>query len=805
PFPDLTLQGVVDRHLDGTAAPPPLDAERDDVPPAARAAIDRAVALEPSDRFESASAFVAAMSPESATTRPTLDDFNAVRRQTGEFGAPGSRRARALLVGAAVVALAAIGWGLWRRGRSDDAGAVVPVSPTAVAVFPFTVRGSSEVAYLSSGMVDLLTTDLDGAGELRGVDAHAVLGSLAADGGQSGASVTPTHADALARRVGAGMYVLGSVLESSGGRLRINASLYDRARSGGPVATASVEGASANLFDLVDGLATQLLATRRHGPGARLTRLAAVTTRSLPALKAYLEGESQLRAGHYDSAMFAYGRAVAADSQFALAYYRRAVAADWDAKFDDARASAEQAIRYSSRLADDDRALLVAFLAWQRGDADEAERLYRAALRRHPDNVEAWYNLGEVLFHFSAGRGGSMVAARPAFERALFLDPQNSDARLHLLDIAAKEGRRADFDSLLADIDARNPYVLRRRALRTFAAGTRAQQDSVLAEMRTATDGTPIVTTWGVATYLQDLPAAARVAALLTDPSREREAQAFGHVLLAQIALGEGRWHAAVSEADSAAPLDRVAALEYKGFLASLPFAPATARELRDVRGALTRWDAAAEAGSRATSAVLRTHNGVHPLIRLYLLGAIAARLGDDVGVTRAEAELRRAAQGDAAVLGSGSGSSAAADDTVRRALAADLAHAVRAQGAWHAGHAAEALSSLERINGEAPLELAANSPFYSHVAERYLRAEALHALGRDAEAARYYGGLAEGRFDIAFLAPAQLRLAEIAERLGDRRAAALQYARAALLWKDCDSELRPIAERARRKADEGQ
>ena len=797
PFPDLTLQGVVDRHLDGTAAPPPLDSVRDDVPPATRAAITRALALEPTDRFDSAGEFLAAMTPEGAADRVTLDDWSAVTHVATRT----RRRATAVTAALALLALLGLGWELWRHRQPGGVAGALPVSPNAVAVFPFTVRGSADVAYLGKGMVDLLSTDLDGAGELRGVDAHAVLGSLAADG-DGAPTVTPARAEALARRLGAGLYVLGSVLESSG-RLRIHAALYGRDRAGAPIATATVEGENAKLFDLVDELSTQLIATRRHGPAARLTRLAAVTTRSLPALKAYLEGESQLRAGRYDSAMFAYGRAVAADSQFALAYYQRAVAADWDAKFDDARASADQAIRYSSRLADDDRALLVAFLAWQRGDADEAERLYRAILHEHPDNVEAWYNLGEVLFHYSAVRGRTMSDARPAFERAVFLDPQNTDARLHLLDIAAKDGRRADFDSLLAGADPKNPYIIRRRALRAFAGGTRAEQDSVLAEMRTTSDGSLIVAAWGVANYLQDLPDAARISTMLLDSARDREVRAFGHALLAQIELGRGRWRATTMEIDSTAALDRVLGLEYRGFLTSLPFTPATARELRDARATVAAWKTAPTDRSTSTSNVLRTHNGVHPLVRLYLLGTLSSRLGDVAEAERAEAELRRVAQGEAGPAGGAAPTPAM--DTLRRALAADLAHAVRAQRAWHDGRAAEALAALERINGEAPIELSANSPFYSHVAERFLRAEALHALGRDEEAARYYGGLSEGRFDIAFLAPAQMRLAEIAERAGDRRAAALHYARAAQLWQDCDPELRPVAERARRKAEEGQ
>ena len=54
-----------------------------------------------------------------------------------------------------------------------------PIDPDLVAVFPFTVEGDSEVQYLGSGMVDLLTSNLEGAGATRAVDAHVLLDWLA--------------------------------------------------------------------------------------------------------------------------------------------------------------------------------------------------------------------------------------------------------------------------------------------------------------------------------------------------------------------------------------------------------------------------------------------------------------------------------------------------------------------------------------------------------------------------------------------------------------------------------------------------
>ena len=121
----------------------------------------------------------------------------------------------------------------------------------------------------------------------------------------------------------------------------------------------------------------------------------------------------------------------------------------------------------------------------------------------------------------------------------------------------------------------------------------------------------------------------------------------------------------------------------------------------------------------------------------------------------------------------------------------------------WYGGRAAAALAAVERLRTQAPVEKVANSPFYSHEPERFLRAEALHALGRDAEAAPFYASLEEGRFDAIYLAPTHLRLAEIADRAGDRATAAFHYGRVVDLWADADPELRVVVARARARRDE--
>ena len=131
-----------------------------------------------------------------------------------------------------------------------------------------------------------------------------------------------------------------------------------------PNERAQVEVANeAMLFELVDGLTVQLVAGRNQGPSGELNRLAALTTTSLPALKAYLRGEREMRQMRYDAAAEAFQSAVAMDSTFALAAYRISIAADWLGDIDLAREAVQRAARFSPRLPETDRLLVDALLA----------------------------------------------------------------------------------------------------------------------------------------------------------------------------------------------------------------------------------------------------------------------------------------------------------------------------------------------------------------------------------------------------------------------------------------------------------
>lgn len=680
---------------------------------------------------------------------------------------PAHRARAAVLAALALPALVIIAAWLGSRRRAAEQESAY----SSIAVLPFAVNGGPEVGYLRGGIATLLSTSLDQAGSLRSVQSSTVLGSIPAD-----RRIDPAAGRALAKRFGAKLYVLGDVTES-GGRLRITAQLFDPRGSDTPVAQAAVAGDSMELFDLVDRLGAQLIAGRYASPRERLAHVAALTTSSLPALKAYLEGEQELDAGRYPAAADDFERAVRLDSTFALAYYRLSTAAEWSGRDSRARAAAQQAYRYAGRLTDRDRRLLEAYRARLGSRSIEAERLFRSIVADYPDDVEAWFQLGEVLFHDNPLRGRSATEARPAFERVLALDPSNGEALVRLARIASIEGDSTAADTLVQRALAVTPdsEVIELRAFRAFALGDPGGQKRVTSELLDHHRGIPSVTVLDVAVFADDLAGSERFARVLLAEPRSDDVLALGHRMLAQAALARGRVRLATAELDTASTLEPVTALEFAAQQASLPFIPTSRSELAAIRAALERWRPDAPPPDEPPHNA--AHAGMHQAIRQYYLGLVSWRLGDTSRASRAALQLERSTGG-----------------AERRAFAATLARSIRARLALGAGDPRRAVADLDRADWGR-----FESILNAEAGDRFLRAELLHELGREDEALGWYASIAQrATYELAYLAPSEMRQGEIHERRGERPLAIAHYRRFVELWRDADIALQPTVADAR-------
>jgi tRNA A-37 threonylcarbamoyl transferase component Bud32/tetratricopeptide (TPR) repeat protein len=742
----------------------------------------KALEKEPRDRYSSVPSLVEDVRrhlgglPARAGAAGRLERARRWTRRHRRLAAP-APLAMAAAVGALLLAVAV-------APLRPGAGAEVLPEPAsgAVAVFPFTVRGGGgELDYLREGLAELLGRGLDGAGDLHGVDPRAVLRrARAADG----PPIDPGRGREIAARLGAGLFVLGEVT-GSGERLRIGAALYEVGRTAAPISRAEAEGSAAEVFALADRLAAGLLADRFRAPAERLTRTAVLTTSSLPALKAYLEGEHHWREARYNQAVEAFQRAVREDSAFALAHYRMSAAATSTTFTELSRSAAEAAVRHGGRLSPRDRLLVEANLAKLRVDADLAESRFREILYLYPEDVHAATELADLLFHHNPFRGRSVREARAGFQAALDAGSRSREAVDHGAKLAALERDHAGLDAMEAharELSPRDPLLALIPFLRTALLGTRAEKERAVAGLRPIRDLTAFVWYLWVGVFTRDLEATGMLAREMLAPERAVEVRAAGHLALADLALAQGRRGGALGELPRAARLAPLRALEVRGAYLSVPFLPASPEELRAARDTLERWDHA-RSPAPVNPPFPEFAAGTEPVARLYVLGLLSARLLDFDAAARYAAELERLDGPESA-----------------RAYARDLAHGVRARAAQEQGRPDRALAALERIRLDWPRDYTPVH-FNSLGAERFLRAELLLQLGRDEEALAWYETIAElSVADFVYLAHSHLRQGEIRERLGDPAAAAEHYARFVELWRDADPELRPLRVEAERR-----
>jgi DNA-binding SARP family transcriptional activator/TolB-like protein len=602
-----------------------------------------------------------------------------------------------------------------------------------VAVLPFNVHGSA--TELRAGMADLLSTDLDGAGNLRSVDSHAVLSLTAQDRNP----IAPRRAANVAQRFAAAYYVIGDVTQG-GDQLQVTATLYD-AGTGSAITHAAARGPADSLLTLVDRIATQLV-VGRGGNAGELTRLAVATTGSYPALKYYLEGDGHYRAARYDSAVGSFQHALHQDRSFALADYRLSAAAEWNFEFRRARAAAQRAVNNSARLPEQYQPLVRAWWYFLNGNAEAAQRTYESILSLYPNSVEARSGLAEVLVHFNPTRGLPQDAARDALGRVLSLVPDFGEVRYHALEFAVRDRNVARFDSLLAGLEPGNPQYQSWRAVRAFTWGTGADQARVLTDLRAADELAIGIAAARLAANAHEFAGGRAIAQELTRPNRTPQWQAGGHLLIAEILMAGGQRAEAQRALAAAGAAERDWTVEMAALFSLHPWAKSTHEDLVQQQAALLEWQPATH--SPSTTFFLATHATIHKHLRLYLLGLVAARLGELDRALSYRRELER--------LGGGPES-----EKIAVAFARSLAgHIARARG-----DRAQALMLLTTATIDAPPEFVMLSPFYSRAHDRFVIAEIQRELGNPVEARRWFGSLLEG-YDFLYAPAARARLSAL-------------------------------------------
>jgi tetratricopeptide (TPR) repeat protein/TolB-like protein len=705
----------------------------------------------PDDRYQSAGELLNDLE-QNVPVRSTGAALTWARARSRAFGLTGT----ALLAAVALLLLVRHG-----RPSATVTAAADPDSPSpTIAVLPFTVRGPGLEVW-REGMVDLLSMGLDGTAGIRAIDSRTLLARWHKEVGEK-AVADLALALGVARRTQAQYALVGSAV-AAGPRIRLRADIYD-VGSGRVVGPVQVEGPSDSVLALVDrlGMQTLGLVLEKNSGELPVLDLAGVTTTSLVALKAYLEGGEHYRHSEFREASVAWERAVRTDSLFALAYLGLADAYAWSANIANAgeekfHKALERAWTMADRLPGRERTLVK--MRWARNAAlPQALTMIQEATRKYPDAADTWYELGETYFHDAASLG-SPEQTEGAFRRAAEFQPTMAPYRAHLLDLAfVWHADSAHIVHELENYGELAPEDVRTRAGRIASAlafGDSGRRARARVEIGTLDPETATQ----VYLFLAHPRFAERREDIFPVVESRVDQHSWGrlqHEHLMNLAMMDGRLHEAlaIQEAPTTPAVYRYCGPLYLS-ARGLPV-PESVFDQRFASG--------------PTDSSLLTDPFLVTCVTWY-----AARHGDwkrhGMLVARARATAARE-------LAAGDTASAGEWDWVARAA--------EAHGLWYRGRKEQALHAFEStIQGQYGWETL------------WQVGQLEFELGRLDQAERVFRALWFSRDGV----PAYLQRARILERMGRSAEAREAYQFVTYAWRHADPELQPLVEEARQGA----
>jgi class 3 adenylate cyclase/tetratricopeptide (TPR) repeat protein len=668
-----------------------------------------------------------------------------------------SRHGKVLGVVGGVVTIAVLA-GLWIRHSREVPGPVLEAAP-GIAILPF--RAGIGLEKWREGMVDLLSANLDGAGGLRAIDSRTTLARWR-EGATQGTDPDLETSLGIAERTGASYAVLGSAVEI-GGELRLAAQMYDL-EDGSVLGTAQVAGPPDSLTSLVDRLSIEILrailAEEGRDVGPR-PHLASVTTSSLPALKAYLEGETLYRRGAFSEAVSAYDAATSMDTTFALAYYRKAVACGMDIRCFGTEpnfVAISATLRNIDRLSERESIQVRGLHYFMHSNPYLAVEILGSGIRKYPDDPELWYGLADTYFHY-----GNQILSQEAdswkqlMERAVQLDPWFPSAMSHLYweaffrrDSSEMAAWVEKWSSAVPDKDAGEGG----RLAFALAFGGDNARDSILAGIDTLRTDLLVETAVFLA-HPRDWPASE---VLLREAVNREDVGAIAPVFHAFRLFGMGKLDAALQALDG----DR-----HEG-----PRDVASMMEWRIQAGERAVPDSVFEDALASSAA---------DTVSWLVAGAHAA---DRSRWTEHSAAVHRIEEAARAMTARG--------DSVRSRILNGGARALRGYGAWRSGDREEAWTTLEGARRDVVVVDFDRLWSWNEIVRLWL-AHLSMELDRPEDSVRYFKSLWQlDPYSVYEVARAEEKLGREAEAI-----VAYEYVVAAL--HDADPELKPRFEAARR------
>jgi serine/threonine protein kinase/tetratricopeptide (TPR) repeat protein len=396
-------------HAVGHTAPEPVRTVNPDVPAGLARLVEHCLETDPAERPPGAAAVVADLDTFLEASAPRERSIRRRSRIVGGVAAAGL-----------TIAFIVAAFVLWTSPHANREG------NSGVAVLPFrSVAADTALERLGRELSITLSTNLDGAAGMQVVHPTSLLGMI-----DDASELTLERAAALASGLGAQQMVYGQLIRS-GSDVRLDAAVYatrDLTVLGRTAAIAPAEDITA----LTDSTTVGLLTSAWTGRSVSTPNLAAITTASVPALRAYLDGELAISQSRFRAAAPAFARAIAADSTFWFAYWRYLYSLAWHGQAVDSVIAAA-VVEHREGFPQPDRRLVAARMS--DGQTEQIDSLM-AITDQYPTWWPAWFDLGDKLTHHGPFLGHSFDDARDALERVVELNPRFVPAWQHLFWIA---------------------------------------------------------------------------------------------------------------------------------------------------------------------------------------------------------------------------------------------------------------------------------------------------------------------------------------------------------------------------------
>jgi len=406
--------------------PPPISDLRPVIPPDLARIVERCLAKDPGERYDTA-----------LEVRDALQSLREVTISGIRPARPAARRRLLPILAAAAAAVVVVGLIAVRWGRSPGSGAVEP-SVRSVAVLPFAnLSTDPENEYFADGITEEITSKLS---RISGLEVASRTSVTRFKG-------TDLDPQTIGRRLGV-RYLLEGSVRKAGHRVRITAQLVDTV-NGFQLWSEDFEGLLDDVFRVQEETALKIADALdlRLSPGERQAVRHRYTTNP-QAYDAYLRGRALLEYFNtpekLEAARTNLERALELDPDYPLALVGLSrVEAQYYRNLDPNRARLVRAERLARSALDLEPQMAEAHLALaqvhgNRWEYEKAAQRCREAARLEPGNAYAWDLLSWALGYQQPPQA---EAAEEAARKAISLQASLIGAHYHLGRALVLQGR----------------------------------------------------------------------------------------------------------------------------------------------------------------------------------------------------------------------------------------------------------------------------------------------------------------------------------------------------------------------------